>query len=91
MPPKKTNTTGCKSRKDAQKKVAFERAAHFARADQPPNKRLRSAASTTPTGVISSSISHDRSETKDDLYWPGPFSTANDMINKVSSSRFEGC
>lgn len=81
MPPKKESTGS--SRKETQKKVAFERAAHFARSDQPSSKRLRSAASTTPTGVIDSSCSQNDIESRDGNYWPGPFSTAKDMISKV--------
>lgn len=87
MPPKKAVSIKEKpSRREVQQKVAFERAAHFARADQLPKKRLRSAASTTPTGVIapvSSQYNADDEIEGKQQHWPGPFSTAHDMISKV--------
>ena len=70
---KKKQETGMSRRAASQARVAHNRAAHFARLP---------VSSSCPTGLVQTdTIDKDDKDTPQ-KNWPGPFSTANDMLKK---------
>ena len=88
------------SRREQQREIAQRRAAHFARADPVPlaskggvYKPSHTPVSSTPTGYMRRSslpVAHASAEGEDSEpleAWPGPFSTARDMIAKRDEAK----